>query len=211
MTLSSIEILRRQLREKFPQAHGLRAEQETGASLEMSFVAETFPAGAISEVIPAGPEAGLLLWVAGLLEEPEEVSPHPEVVLVDGADGFDPRSFTSRACARLLWVRCNSAFQMLKAADLIVRDGNVPFVLLDSTGLARRDLTELPASAWWRMRQTAERTGSRVVVLSRFSLVPCARVRKTLTADLSLRDLDCRREDLLGRLRSVSQELRQAT
>lgn len=211
MALSPIEILRQQLREKFPQAHGSRADPEISGSVEKPFLAERFPVGTISEVISAGPGAGLSLWVAGLLGEPEEVCPHPEVVLVDGADGFDPGSFTSKACARLLWVRCNSAVQMVKAADLIVGDGNVPFVLLDSTGLARRDLTALPASGWWRLKQTAERTGCRVVMLSQFPLVPCARLRRTLTADLSLRDMDCPREDLLGRLRSVSQGLRQAT
>jgi hypothetical protein len=41
---------------------------------------------------------------------------------------------------------------MLKAADLLVHDGNLPFVLLDATGVARRDLNSLPAAAWWRLK-----------------------------------------------------------
>ena len=48
---------------------------------------------------------------------------------------------------KLLWVRCGSAIEVLKSADLLVRDGNVPFVLLDAIGTARRDLAALPA---WR-------------------------------------------------------------
>lgn len=175
------------------------------------FGPEAFPAGAISEVIPAGPGAGLMLLVAGLLGDPDTASPHPEMVLVDGADGFDPNSFTGSACSRLLWVRCGTAPQMLKAVDLIVRDGNLPFVLLDTTGLPRRDLTALPASAWWRLKQTAGRHGCRVVVLAHFPLVPCVGLRLTLTAELTLRDFDCPREELLQRLRPLDQRLRQAT
>lgn len=211
MALSPVEILRQQLREKFPQAHGVCREPEVPAVVEKPFAIESFPAGAVSEVVPAGPGSGLSLVVAGLLGEPETMSPHPEVVLVDGADAFDPGSFSGKACARVLWVRCKSALQMLKAADLVVSDGNVPFVLLDSTGLPRRELMALPASGWWRLKQTAEHTGCRVVVLSAFPWVPCARLRRTLTADLSLRDLDCPREELLGRLRPVSEGLRQVT
>ena len=74
------------------------------------------------------------------------------MVLVDGADGFDPGSFSSDACEKLLWVRCRCAMEMIKAADLLVHDGNMPFVLLDAMGLDRRDLGKVPSSAWWRLR-----------------------------------------------------------
>jgi hypothetical protein len=212
MSLSPVEILRQQLREKFPQAHGLRPgpeiSQPPAADL---FGAESFPIGGISEVIPAGPGAGLMLLIAWLLGDPEESSLHPEMVLVDGADGFDPNSFTGKACSKLLWIRCIAALPMLKAVDLVVRDGNLPFVLLDTTGLSRRDLAALPASAWWRLKQSAERNGCRVVVLAHFPLVPCAALRLTLTAELSLRDFDRPREELLQRLRPLDQRLRQAT
>lgn len=211
MSLSPVEILRQQLREKFPQAHGLRAEPEISRPAADIFSAEAFPLGAISEVIPAGPGAGLMLLVAGLLGDPQEVSPHPEMVLVDGADGFDPSSFTGKACSKLLWIRCGTAHQMLKAVDLIVRDGNLSFVLLDTTGLPRRDLAALPASAWWRLKQSAEGKGCRVVVLAHFPLVPCAGLRLTLTAELSLRDFDCPREELLQRLQPVVQGMRKVT
>ena len=171
----------------------------------------SFPAGAISEVVAAGAQAGVLLLLAGLLGEPDEVSPHPQLVLVDGADGFDPASFTGKACSRLLWVRCHSAMTMLKAADWLVRDGNVPVVLLDATGLARRDLAALPASAWWRLKQAAEHSGCRLVVLAPSPLVAAASLRLSLSAELSLGDFDCSRDELLQRLRPVPQRLRQAT
>lgn len=211
MNPSPVAILRQQLREKFPQAHGVRPEVVVTGLLGMPLTAATFPAGAISEVIPAGAGAGLLLLLGGLLGEPGQASPHPELVLVDGADGFDPASFTGNACSRLLWVRCHSAIDMLKAADWLVRDGNVPMVLLDSTGLARRDLAALPASAWWRLKQSAEGSGCRLVVFAPVSLVAPASLRLVLSADLSLGDFDRPRDELLQRLRPVSQRLRQAT
>jgi hypothetical protein len=206
-----VEILRQQLRDKFPQAHGVRPEREPSRPVEDLFSAEAFPVGGISEVIPAGPGAGLSLLVAGLLGDPETVSPHPEMVLVDGADAFDPGSFTGAACSRLLWVRCGSAIEMLKAADLLVRDGNVPFVLIDSSRMARRDLTALPASGWWRLKQNAEASGVRLLVLTSFPLVPCASLRMSLSADLTISDFDQSRTELLDRLQVIPQRLRQAT
>ncbi len=211
MSSLAVENLRKQLRDKFPQAHGLRAEPTVEVPDGRPFNSDAFPVGEISEVVPAGPVAGILLMVAGLLREPEEVSPQPELVLIDGSDSFDPESFEDAACSKLLWVRCRSALEMAKAADLLIHDGNLPFILLDATGLDRREFASIPASAWWRMKQAAERHGSRVVVMAPAPLVPCASLRLSLSADLSLRHFDVPRAELLERLRPVSQSLRRAT
>lgn len=211
MASPAVEILRQQLRDKFPQAHGVRLDPAPFVPQGKPFRAEAFPVGAISEVVPAGPGAGISLMVAGLLGDPDEASPHPELVLVDGADAFDPGSFSGLACSKLLWVRCRSALDMLKAADLLVHDGNVPFVLLDTTGVARRDLATLPAAAWWRLKQAVERGGGRLVVIAPFPLVPCASIRLSLSAGLSLDDFDCPRDELLERLEATPEQLRRAT
>jgi hypothetical protein len=201
MASVSMEDLRRQLREKFPQAHGLVDDAETVVASGTLFDAKMFPVGAVSEVVPAGRNSGMSLLVAGLLEnEGLELAGGFRMVLVDGADGFDPGSFSGEACGRLLWVRCRSAMEMVKAADLLLHDGNMPFVLLDAMGLARRELSSVPASAWWRLKQVAERTGCRLVVMSEKPLVPCASVRLVLDAGLRLEDFDAERKELLGRL-----------
>ncbi len=199
------------MREKFPQAHGLRTEPTPVAPVGKPFEIETFPVGGISEVIPAGPVAGILLMVAGLLGDPEEASPHPELILIDGGDSFDPGSFTGEACSKLLWVRCATAVQMVKAADLVINDGNVSFVMLDATGISNGDLAKIPPTAWRRLKLAAERGGGRVIVLSAFPVVPCVSLRLTLSANLSLHDFDSPRESLLGRLHSTGQELRRVT
>lgn len=211
MATPALEILRKQLREKFPQAHGVRADAAPLVPEGKPFRVEAFPLGAISEVVPAGPVAGVSLMIAGLLGDPEEASPHPELVLVDGSDAFDPASFTGMACSKMLWVRCRSAMEMIKAADLLVHDGNLPLILLDSCGLLRRDLNALPAAAWWRLKQAVERNGSRLVVLANSPLVPCASLRLSLAAGLSLHDFDCAREDLLERLQATPEKLRHVT
>lgn len=208
MQAPTLEILRRQLREKFPQAHASRPQDTEEAEPIHLFTPSAFPAGAISEVVCAGPVSGLGLWVAGLLDGQELISQaSPELVWIDGADSFDPESFGQAACSRLLWVRCQAAAEMLKAADLLARDGNVPFLLLDASGLPRKDLTAFPTSAWWRLKQTIETNKTRLVVLSSFPLIPCASKRWSLFSDFSLKDFDCPSNNLRQRLRTVNDRL----
>ncbi len=166
---------------------------------------EAFPAGALSEIVCAG--RGLGLWVSGLLGNPEQASPHPELILIDGSDGFDPASFDGKACSRLLWVRCRSAAESLKAADLLARDGNVPFLLLDASGLPRKDLQACPPSAWWRLKHVVEGNGSRLVVMAAFPIVPCAARRLRLSADLTLADFDLTNDEIRRRLRVSTERL----
>jgi hypothetical protein len=206
-----IEDLRRQLREKFPAAHGVHPRTSPRRNTGTPFHVDSFPYGAISEIIPAGPGAGLSLVIAALMGDSGENSPLPELALIDGADGFDPSSHTVAACSRLLWVRCTSAPEMLKAADLVVRDGNLPFVLLDASGLPRQELTAIPASSWWRLGQLTRRTGGRLVVLSPFPFVPGTGLLLTLSADLSLHDFDVPRRELLEKMTTDPGSLRQAT
>jgi hypothetical protein len=208
----ALEELRKQLREKFPQAHA--SLEEAGRFLPtaaLSFSVETFPAGEISEVVPEETGSPLGLLLTGLMGDPAQSVALPELILVDGGDRFDPASFTAAACSKLLWLRCESALEMLRAGELFVKDGNVPFVLLDAASLPPDELKAIPASVWWRLRQLAERTACRLVVLSSFPLIPCASLRLTLTANVSLEDFDSPRRELLGRLAANRERLRRAT
>lgn len=236
--IETLDSLRRQLREKFPRAHasavvlGAAAEAENAVETAKTdlagkavgfgeeagerprlLAAGSFPVGAISEVVSEGPVSGLGLWVAEMLAESAEgptakMSDSPQLVWIDGADGFDPASFDAAACSRLLWVRCRAVAEMFRAADLLARDGNAPFLLIDATGLPRRELSAFPASAWWRLKQAVEGNGTRLVVLSSAAMVPCAARRWQLSADFSLEDFDRPAADLLGRLEVVTERLR---
>ncbi len=204
MASAAVDELRKQMRDKFPQAHALsQPSEEQVHEPGTLFDAKMFPEGAISEVVPTGKFSGIALMVAGLLENdgvPEAGG--FRLVLVDGADGFDPGSYSEEACGRLLWVRCRSAVEMIKSADLLMHDGNMSFVLLDSMGVDRRELGKIAGSSWWRLRQVAERNRCKMVVMSERPMVPCASVRLALGADLQLSDFDVERTELLGRLQA---------
>ncbi|WP_367872031.1 hypothetical protein [Luteolibacter sp. Populi] len=207
MATAVIEDLRKQLREKFPQAHVASlmtpaGKPDPGQPFDPAF----FPPGMISEVLGTG----LSLLVAGLLGEPDAIAPLPDFILVDGGDHFDPASFTQEACSRLVWVRCGTAMEMLKAADLLVRDANIPFILLDTCGIGRRELSGIPASAWWRLKAAAGIGNCRLVVMSPFAQVPCAGVRIALNARLGLEDFELPRRELIGRLRVVPERMKRA-
>ena len=212
MTSPTIEDLRKQLREKFPQAHGHAPLPDASSEVAgRPFEVSSFPAGAISEIIPATQGGGLSLWIAGLLADPEEAAEFPKFVLVDGGDSFDPASHTAAACSQLLWVRCSKIQEALKAADLLVRDGNVPFVILDLCGLPVAALRAIPASAWWRLKLLCETGACRLVVLSPSPLVPCANLRLSLTNHSRLADFDLPRREILQRMRALPDRLRHAT
>jgi hypothetical protein len=208
----ALQELRKQLREKFPQAHAsLEGTARYSPTTVTPFSVGTFPSGAISEVVPEGSGSALGLLLAGLMGDPAEAVALSEIILVDGGNGFDPASFTEAACSKLLWLRCTSALEMLRVGELFVKDGNVPFVLLDTVSLPPGELKAVQASVWWRLRQLAERTACRLVVLSPFPLIPCASLRLTLTANVSLADFDLPRRELLGRLAAHRERLRRVT
>jgi len=204
MAVAVIEQLRKDLREKFPQAHTAPPVAAAEPVPEQPFDPAFFPPGAISEVVGSG----LSLLVAGLLGEPREVAPLPDFILVDGGDQFDPASFTPEACSRLVWVRCSTAMEMLKATDLLVRDANIPFILLDTCGIGRRELSSIPASAWGRLKLAAASGNCRLVVMSPVAQVSCAAVRIALNARLGLEDFEIPRRDLVARLRVVPERMK---
>ena len=210
MSTASVQDLRLLLRKKFPQAHAARFEEPAHEKTRLRFSdPATFPAGTISEIVPAGPEPVLGLLLAEILGNPETPSEIPDFVLIDG-NSFDPGSFPPNACSRLLWVRCWNAPTLMKAADLLIRDGNIPFVLLDGSHFPQKEMRALPASNWWRLKQMAERNGCRVLVLSPTPLVPCATLRLSLSSGLSLADFDRPREELIQQVRAIPHRVRHA-
>ncbi|MCH7226782.1 hypothetical protein [Haloferula sp. A504] len=171
-----------------------------------------FPIGAITEISPAHPACGLTLLFAALLSEAPNPgntdlsavasakAETPALVLIDARDRFDPASFSPEECRRLLWLRCRETRQALQSADLLLRDGNLPFILLDLSPLPARELRRIPGSAWHRLRQLAEPSQCTLLVLTPTPLVPGAALRLTLTREFDLRHLDLSRTDLLRNL-----------
>ena len=120
--------------------------------------------------------------------------------LIDAGRTFDPTSYATTALARLLWVQCESAEQAVKAADLLLRDGNLPLLALDFQALPARALQRIPASTWHRFHRLAEQSTAAFVILTAQPMIEGAKARLAVRQRWSLRDLRGRRRELLGQL-----------
>lgn len=198
-TLSS---LRKQLRQKFPNAHrpqqSASAQKRSPSQAPADSLIPDFPSGAISEISPAHPASGLSLIIPLLLSRQKCGT----IVIIDAQDRFDPASFTPQECTRLLWLRCHQTLQALQAADLLLRDGNLPHIILDLSAHPARELQRIPTSSWHRLRQLAESTATTLIALTPVPLIPRSTLRLSLTQAHTLNHLPRPRHQLLPTLTS---------
>lgn len=155
------------------------------------------PKGSLTELIVGRTTAGCSLILAHLLEEEENLVP---LALIDPADSFDPASFDARR--PLLWLRSQDAAKSLQAADLLLRDGNLPLILIDFTLTPAAQLRKIPASSWYRLRNLSETSGSSLLALTSAPLIAAAASRQTLTSTLTLDHLHQFRSRLFSLLDS---------
>jgi hypothetical protein len=198
---AKIIAFRELLRERFPQAHA----EKPPMSLIQTGVAcldeAGLMAGSICEIVSARNRTGAGLLLVALLEGKEEACRQP-VALVDAADAFDPGMVSPEVRERLLWVRCREVAQAMQAADLLLRDGNIPRVLLDLQLCRTREVRQVPANVWHRLKLLAEKTDVSLCAFTPFQMVPCARSRVVMEQAHGLEALDMVREDLLASLQA---------
>lgn len=187
--------LRAVLRERFPHAHAHAPQPAALPACEP----EPFPAGALYELVAAPGACGCGLLLADLLGRLDAADAPEPLALIDGSDSFDPASYGSAGCARVLWVRTGAVDKSLKVADLLLRDGNLPWLVLDLAGLPEAELRRIPGSSWHRLHELARRSGARLLVMSHFPLVAKPARRVFLAAPLGLDDLDAHPQAAAGR------------
>lgn len=187
------------LQARFPEAHAIRKMGSAVLTGIPCVDAAGVTPGQITEFVSPCGSAGSGLILAALMEGQEETL-REQVALVDGADAFDPRAVSPQALARLLWLRCRQVQKAVRATDLLLRDGNIPRVLLDLQLCPEREVRQIPSQAWHRLRLLAERGGAALCVFTPFQAVPCARSRLLLDRPLSLATLDEERPALLASL-----------
>lgn len=156
--------------------------------------------GKLVEVVspPQGTGTGLLIQhLAGLDQKP--------LAWIDAADSLDLASLPSSLRQRLLWLRGRGAKDSLKAADMILRDGNLQTLLIDLRMVPERQLFGLPSSLWHRLRMLAEKTQASVGVFTPFKTVGCAAMRWSVNSLFDLESLHTLRSDLLHELQSIQQ------
>jgi hypothetical protein len=133
----------------------------------------------LAEIACRRPGGGAGMLIASVVRAAAEKQRH--LALIDGADSFDPQSFAGVDTRGLLWVRCRRRVDhAVKAADLLLRDGNLPLVLLDLQLCAPRDVRSVADSSWYRLRSLAGKTGILLLALTPAPVIPAARIRLEL-------------------------------
>jgi hypothetical protein len=197
--------LRRLLAEKFPGVRMTAGRRETLVNRWPSGVPAIdfqleggFGKGCLSEIISTGVACGSSLLLGAMVREAERNSEW--IALVDGADSFDPAALTNEELSRLLWVRCSSPREAMKAADLLLHDGTIPILAIDLIRCPRQQLRRIPSSTWHRLARTVEMTATVCVIFTPEQMISTAEARLELQPRYSLESLDAYQETLLEQL-----------
>src|SRR5438270_9753396 len=190
--------LRKALSERFPARSAPAASVlTTGLRFLDRASGGGLPKSAITELITPRPSAGSASLVHALLKSAQRDQHF--LALIDGSDSFDPASSDNPTLRHLLWVRCRKAFDAIKAADFLLRDGNFPLVIVDLVLNLPDELRKIPQTSWYRLQRLAEAVPTACLVLDRQSLVSSAQLKIVLENSWTLADLE--RENSISNLR----------
>ncbi len=180
--------LRQLLAERFPSSRcTASARLETGLAPLDAALEGGLPQGAITELTSPNLSAGSAGLIYQLLQA--AVQERYGVALIDGRDSFDPQPLGQARLRQLLWVRCQKAADAVKAADLLLRDGNFPLVLLDLILNPLEELRKIPSASWYRLQRLVEPAPTALLVLTRRSIISSAHWKLTLEHSWQLADL----------------------
>jgi hypothetical protein len=179
--LVQMETLRALVAEKFPQSPrrqegrlpiGCKAFDQKGGFLR----------GAVTEVCGSSASGPLLL--AAVVDT--AMRDGFFIGLIDAANSFEPSDWTDQHLRRILWVMCGAAGPAIRAADILLRDGNLPVVILDLQMLPMPQLRRIPASTWHRFQRVIEPTATVLTVLTPQPMVEGAAARMAIRTELTL-------------------------
>jgi len=184
--------LRKLLGERFPQPIIPSASRlATGLPAIDGAIGGGLPKGSITELSSSQVSAGSALLLYALLQNAQRDGYF--LALVDGRDSFDPSALGglgNRRLHNLLWVRCTKALDAVKAADLLLRDGNFPLVVLDLVLNASAELRKIPQTSWYRLQRLVETAPTAFLVLTRASIISSAQLKLSLDNAWRLTDLE---------------------
>ena len=206
MPTANIIELRQLLAERFP---GLRTRADELSAAKHAFwptgvpqldasLRGGFAEGALSEIVAEQRGSGSALLMTALIHR--ALGENKFVAVIDGQDSLDVTQLGENL-SRLLWVRCRSTAETLKAADLLLRDGNLPLVLLDLTINPAAQLRKISATTWYRFQRLVEQTSSVCAVFTPRPMVAPAQARVSLRSRFSLQALEREPQELLRELK----------
>ena len=188
-TSGKIVDLRNLLAERFPHPPlSVRARLTTGLSSLDSILPGGLPQGAITELISPQVSGGSASLISALVQNAQRHRYF--IALIDGRDSFDPAPLGNSCLRHLLWVRCQKALELVKAADLLLRDGNFLLVIADLVLNSRDELRKIPQTSWYRLQRLAEAVPTACLVINRQSLVSSAQLKIVLENSWTLPDLE---------------------
>jgi hypothetical protein len=153
------------------------------------------PKGAFTEIIARDQHAGSATLLRALLHR---AAPQNQIIaLVDGADSLDVTQIDEAALTRLLWVRCRSGDEALKAADLLLRDGNFSLVMIDLVNLPDAQLRRISPTTWYRFQRLLEETATVCLVFTPQPMVSPAEARITIQSRFGLNVLETPADELM--------------
>ncbi len=203
MAAGKIVDLRKLLAERFPHPTSPPTSVlQTGLSF-LDQIGGGLPKSAITELISPKRSAGSASLVHGLLRSAQRDQHF--VALIDGSDSFDPGSSDNSALRHLLWVRCRKAFDAVKAADLLLRDGNFPLVIVDLVLNTTDELRKIPQTSWYRLQRLVEVVPTACLVINRQGMVSSAQLKIVLENSWTLETLE--KENAISDLRFRIQRL----
>jgi len=204
---SGIVQLRRLLAERFPRVRtwteeapaGSPAHRPTGLPRLDALLQGGLAQNAITEVAAPGHGAGGALFLRVLLQQTHRAGQW--MGLIDGQDSFDPGALPQAVLSRLFWVRCQTAEEALKAADILLRDRNLPLVALDLKMNPAAQLRKISGTTWYRLQRVVRQTATALVVLTPHPMIAGAGTRLMLESRLTLDALPESGEELAAELK----------
>jgi RecA/RadA recombinase len=173
--------LRNLLANRFPRApKSVGTRLITGLAFFDQSVGGGLPKGAITELITPPRSAGSASLVHAFIHGAYRDKYF--VALIDGRDSFDPCALGNSILRQLLWVRCTKALEAVKAADLLLRDGNFPLLIVDLI-----------------FNSPAESVPTACLVLTRYEMVSSAQLKLVLENSWNLETLE--KHDAISQLR----------
>jgi hypothetical protein len=195
---SNVVDLRNLLAERFPQTQLPAATRlSTGLSFLDRATGGGLPKAAITELISPHLSAGSASLISALVR-----AAHHDgyfLALADGCDSFDPEPLGNAPLQNMLWVRCRKAFEAIKAADLLLRDGNFPLVIVDLVLNAHEETRKIPQTSWYRLQRLVEAAPTACLILTRQSMIASAQLKIVLENSWTLETFE--EENALSRMR----------
>jgi hypothetical protein len=204
--VNNIVQIRQFLAEKFP---GVRIGSEPAAVRD----APVWPTGfyAMDNVLAGGIARAALTelcapensWGSALVLRQlirHAAATHQWIALIDGVDSFDPGAFDNATLEHLLWLRCHNAVEAVKATDLILRDGNLPIIVLDLALNPARDLRKIPSSTWYRFQRLVEEGAAAFLAITPTPMASSAKHRIFLRGQMSEDAFHLSERQLLDRI-----------